>query len=40
MQVAVYSQVLKPTDVPFVQELINALAASNISTYVFAISLC
>ncbi len=36
MQVAVYSQVLKPSDVPFVQELINALAANNVSTYIFA----
>lgn len=36
MQVAVYSQVLKTTDIPFVQELISALAANNISTYVYA----
>ncbi len=36
MQVAVYSQVAKPDDLPAIRSLFEALAASKVSTYVYA----
>ena len=35
MQLAVYSQVLKPADVPYVQVLFDALHEAGVSTYVY-----
>lgn len=35
MQVAIYSQVLKEKDLPFIQELFDSLAESGISAYVY-----
>ena len=36
MQLAVYSQVLKPEDVPYVQVLFDALHGAGVSAYVYA----
>ena len=35
MQVVVYSQVLKPTDIPYVQHLFDVLAQQGIAAYVY-----